>query len=111
MPDNNEIFLEFWKNYQWPEIETLYFRLYHDDQGIPICYSRHEQPGKFIEVTPEEFSIARMDVKVIQGQLVYPERPVAPKLRVSDHGVRCHAQDVTVVVDERCDDFKFWNMK
>lgn len=99
MPDNNEIFLEFWRTYQWPKAEPLYFRLYHDSEGKPICYSRHDQPGEFVEVTPEEFAVARMDVRVRDGKLTYPPKPSPPKLVPSSDGTACHVQDITVIVD------------
>jgi hypothetical protein len=95
---NNDIFLEFWNNFKWPEPEVLYFRLYHDDQGKPICYSRQVLEGQFIDVTPEQFAIGDINVDVINGVLVHHAPPPPPKLQPSDRGVMCHKDDVTVIV-------------
>jgi hypothetical protein len=110
--NNNEIFLEFWNNFKWPEPETLYFRLYYDDQGKPICYSRHALDHQFIDVTAEQFAIGDMNVDVIQGVLVHHAPPPPPKLKPSDaeHGVWCHKDDVTVVVDTAALAIK-WNLE
>jgi hypothetical protein len=110
MKDNNEIFLEFWQHYQWPPEPQLYFRLYHDEHGRPLAYSRHDQPGTFIDVSPEEFAIGRMDVMVKDGRLVYPSRPRAPCLRPGPKGTACHRHDVTVVVHTDSDHVK-WSVE
>ena len=110
MSNNNEIFLEFWQNYQWPKEPLLYFRLYHDEHGKPICYSRLDQPGLYTEVTPEEFAVGRMDVTVRDGRLVYPMRPRMPCLRPGHQGTACHPLDVTVVVCGDEPDHKRWSV-
>jgi hypothetical protein len=95
--NNNDIFLDFWANFEWPEPEVLYFRLYHDDQGKPICYSRHAQPGKFIDLTPEQFAVGDMNVEVVNGVLIHQAPPPPPKLKPSDAGTECHPCDVSVI--------------
>jgi hypothetical protein len=96
--NNNDVFLEFWQNFKWPEPEVLYFRLYYDEQGKPICYSRHVLEHKYIEVTPEEFAVGDMNVDVINGVLIHHAPPPPPKLRPSTVGTSCHPNDVSVVV-------------
>jgi hypothetical protein len=110
MPNNNEIFLQFWKTFKWPEPQPLWFRLYHDEQGKPICYSRHELAGQYLEITPEEFALGRMDVLVCDGKIVYPDPPPPPKLVPADHGTPCHPHDVTVIVDAETKDVQYWRM-
>jgi hypothetical protein len=110
MPDNNEIFLEFWKNYQWPEHEPLYFRLYHDDDGTPIEYSRHDLPGSYVDVTPEQFAVADMRVKIKNGEIITPNPPKPLKLVPSTSGICCHPSDVTVIVPIH-QDHKKWRIR
>jgi len=110
--NNNEIFLEFWKNHQWPEPTTLYFRLYHDKDGNPLRYSRHHEPGEFIDVTPEEFAIGRMDIKVKDGKIIYPPPPRPMCLKVSASGAACDPYDVTVLVSGLDDkESRRWRMQ
>jgi hypothetical protein len=106
--NNDEEFIKFWNSYQWPEPEPLYFRLYHDDNGRPICYSRHHIPGNYIDITAEQFSLMDMNVKVINGVLVPRSPPPPPKLKPSDQGTACDPRDVTVVVHSG--DHVLWNL-
>jgi hypothetical protein len=109
--NNDSILLDFWANHQWPQVQPLYFRLYYDDMGRPLRYSRHEEPGLYIEVTPEEFAIGNMQVRVINGGLEYPPPPRPPKLVPAAQGVACHPDDVTVIVSPSADHKQYWNMK
>jgi hypothetical protein len=111
MPNNNEIFLDFWKTYQWPEEKKLSFRLYHDLNGKPIKYSREDEPGLYIDVTPEEFAIADTRVRIKNGQLIKPSAPRPPKLTPSNNGTACHPSDITILVDANNKFATHWEMK
>lgn len=91
-------FLEFWKNIQWPEIKPVYYRLYYDDAGQPLFYSQEDLPGKYIDVTPKQFSLQDQSVKIVDGKLVRQRRTMITKLVHSNSGTLCHKQDVTVIV-------------
>ena len=91
-------FLDFWKNIQWPEEKTVYYRLYYNDSGQPLFYSHEDQPGKYIDVTPEQFALRDLQVRVVNGVLTPRKRPIPPKLVPSDQGTACHPNDVAVVV-------------
>ncbi len=108
--NNTEIFLEFWRSYQWPEIVPVVYRLYHDDAGVPIEYSMEHRPNQYIEITPEEFRLADMRARVRDGELTHPPPPASPKLVPSDTGTACHPNDVTVVVSLRQPHQK-WSLK
>lgn len=97
--NNNEIFLEFWKNYQWPETAAIFYRLYHDDDGNPVIYSMEDLPGKYVDVTLEQYRMADHRVRVVDGRIV-PIDPVVQKrkMRPSVSGTACHPKDVTIVV-------------
>jgi hypothetical protein len=107
--DNNEIFLDFWRTYQWPEPRPVLFRLYHDPQGRPIEYSQEDHDGFYIDITPEEFVRADFRVRVIDGKIVAQEPPPPPRLIKSQEGVRCHPYDVTVISQQ--DPYQAWSMK
>jgi len=98
---NEQEFLEFWKAIEWPEIRPVYLRLYYDDLGLPLFYSHEDQPGKYIDITPEQFALGDLQVSVVNGVLTPRKRPVTPKLVPSDQGIPCDPNDIAVVVGER----------
>lgn len=98
--NNEEIFLEFWRNYQWPEPKSSSYRLYHDDEGKPLFYTMEDLPGKYVEVTAEQYARASFRVRVVDRQVVELEsKKTIRKLVPSATGTRCHPQDVTIVVN------------
>jgi hypothetical protein len=86
-------FLEFWHNFKWPEITPVYRRLYYDDAGEPLFYSQEDLPGKYIEVTPEQFALQNTKVKVVNGKLVRQKTARMAKLVPAVSGTLCHTQD------------------
>lgn len=96
--DNTEIFLQFWQRYQWPAApKTQIRRLYHDDHGDPVIYSVEDLPGKYIDLTPQQFDARSHAVKVIDGKLIDISKGTTIKLIPSDHGVACDKRDITVI--------------
>ena len=87
------------------QIQPIY-RLYHDSAGNPLYYSMEQHPGRWIEVSCQQYHRASHKVTVANGILVPMPEPKFPKLRPSTHGVRCHAQNVAIVVDR--DPSRYW---
>jgi hypothetical protein len=106
---NDKEFLEFWNLIEWPEIKPVYLRLYYDDSGMPLFYSHEDQSGKYIDLTPEQFALRDLQVRVINGVLTPRKQPVPPKLVPSDTGTPCDPGDVAVVVSEQ-DKHQKWNL-
>ena len=107
---NEQEFLDFWNSIEWPEIKTVYYRLYHDDAGLPLFYSHEDQPGKYIDVTPEQFALRDLQVRVVNGMLTPRARPVPPKLVPSDQGTACYSNDIAVVVSAQ-QEHQRWKLK
>ena len=108
--NNNDIFLEFWKSYQWPTAKPLMYRLYHDDRGNVLEYSMEEKTGNYVEITPEQYARADRRVRVIDGKITYPPPPRPPRLTVAQTGTPCHPHNVCVVVDQSQPHVK-WSLK
>jgi len=102
-------FLEFWRNHKWTDPEPVHFRLYHDDAGEPLFYSHEVLPGKYIEVTPEQFALQNRAVRVIKGKLVHHRTFKMTKLVPGDSGTLCHTQDVSIVVEDQPG--RYWKKK
>lgn len=95
---NEQEFLDFWKNHKWTDPKTVYFRLYYDDNGMPLFYSQEDLPGKYIDITPKQFALQNMSVRVVDGKIVQYRTIWMNKLVPAKSGTLCHSQDVTIVV-------------
>ena len=102
-------FLEFWNNYKWTDIKPVYYRLYYSDSGEPLFYSHENLPGKYIDVTPEQFALQDWSVKVIDEKLIRQRTARMTKLAPADSGTLCHTRDVTVVVADQPG--QYWKKK
>ena len=91
-------FLEFWNNYTWTDTKPVYYRLYYDAAGLPLFYSHEELPGKYVDVTPEQFALQDQSVKVINGKIYRLRTARMTKLVPADSGTICHINDATIVV-------------
>jgi hypothetical protein len=91
-----------------PDPPLIHYRLYYNDSGMPLFYSHEDQPGKYIDITPEQFALRDLKVRVVNGVLV-SYQPPTPKLRPSDQGTPCYPNDVAVVVSEQ-DKHQKWNL-
>jgi hypothetical protein len=109
--ENTENFLEFWQSFQWPEIQPVIYRLYHDDEGRPIIYTMEDLPGTYIEVDQATYIYGSFGVKVVEGKLIIIQPAItAKKLQPSqDQGTPCDPRDVCVVVDHGVKHQK-WNI-
>jgi hypothetical protein len=82
----------------FPEPVPVFFRLYHNEAGVPLFYSMEDVPGTYIEINAEEFAQAASKVRVRDGKLVELTWITTARLEHSDTGIPCHPQDVSVVV-------------
>ena len=93
---------EFWAIWQQsePNPQPVFFRLYYDETtGRPIEYSLEDRPGKYIDITAEQYRLGDFKIKVINEQIVPLPSWVPEKLKPLSHGTACHVNDVSIVVD------------
>jgi len=91
-------FLEFWTSYQWTDPKPVHYRLYYDDTGLPLFYSHEDLPGKYVDVTPEQFALQDRLIQVVDGKIVRRRTARLAKLVPAESGTLCHVRDVTVIV-------------
>lgn len=96
---NEQEFLDFWRSISWPEPQPVYYRLYYNDSGAPLFYSQQDLPGKYIDITPEQYVQHDMSVQVVNGTLKRRPPPPPPKLVPGESGTPCHPNDVSIVVE------------
>jgi hypothetical protein len=98
--ETTQNFRSVMQQFQWPEPVPVTYRLYHDDQGLPLFYSMEALPGTYIEVDQATYVHAPYQVCVKNGKLIVLE----PRIQVSklavdtDSGMCCDRRDVCVVV-------------
>jgi len=91
---------EFWNIlHAVPEPAPIFYRLYHDDQGILLFYSMEDLPGNYIDIDKETFFQSSTNVRVRDGQLIRTSINTSRKLVPSDIGVACDPNDVAIVSD------------
>jgi len=83
----------------WPDPPPQIWRLYYDDQGLPLFYSQEDLPGKYVAVTPEQYVAKNFRVRVVDGQLQEYQRRTVRKLIPGQYGTPCHPDDVSLVVN------------
>ena len=94
-------FLEFWNNYQWTNVKPVHYRLYYDDAGLPLFYSHEDLPGKYVDVTPEQFALQNQTVRVVDGKILRQRTARMNKLVPAQSGTLCHVNDATIVVADQ----------
>lgn len=96
--NNAEILQEFWQSYTWVDPEPIFYRLYYDDSGNPIVYTMEDLPGKYIEISQEQYHERDHRVKVKDGVIVSVPVDQVQKLTKQNFGTACHPCCVALVV-------------
>ena len=92
---------EFWSIlHSMPEPLPVFWRLYYNDQGQPVCYSMEDLPGNYIDIDAETFGLAPANVRVVDNKLKYITTRTSDKLVPSTSGTLCHPQNVAVIVEQ-----------
>jgi hypothetical protein len=82
-----------------PKPAPVFYRLYHDIDGRLMFYSMENLPGTWVDIDQELYMRSPHRVRVIAGQVHELEWRQSVKLRPSQIGTPCDAQDVTIVHD------------
>lgn len=109
----NETEENFWKAWAEPvpTPAAIFFRLYYDDNGRPLCYSMEHQPGNYIDIDAETYRLSSHRVQVVDGKLVHimPKKTVT-KLVPGTVGTPCLPNNISIVVDAQ-QPHKKWSLK
>ena len=94
---------EFWAILHAPvEVKPIFYRLYYNDDGIPICYSMEDLPGNYIEIDAETYHRTPANVRIVNSKLKEIKLTgLVKKLVPGDHGTACDPRDICVVTDSQ----------
>lgn len=82
-----------------PEPKPVFFRLYHDEQGVPLFYSMEHLPGTYIELTQEQYAQGKSNIRVRDGKILELTWKTTARLEPTETGTPCDPGDVAIVVD------------
>lgn len=91
-----------------PQPVPVFYRLYYGEHGYPLFYSMEDQPGTYIEITQQQYTESKSNIRVKNGAIVEVTWYTAEKITPSDTGTLCHSQDVAVVVNKNG---TYWSKK
>ena len=92
------------------EIKPPLYRLYYDDQGLPLFYSQEDLPGKYVDVDRETYINPPKHVRVVDGILTVLNIVSVTRLHSGKTGTPCHPKDVSIVVSDTEPHIK-WSLK
>jgi hypothetical protein len=103
---------EFWAILHAPvETKPIFYRLYYDNNGFPICFSMEELPHNYIEIDATTYHQTPSNIRVVDKKRVIIN-PVSyvKKLTPSATGTPCDPRDICMVVTEDQPHTK-WSLK
>ena len=98
MNETTENFLNVFNSFEWPEPKPVFYRLYYNESGMPVCYTMEDLEGNYIDIDAETYVRGSHNVRVIDGKLIYTETQTSLKLIPGDTGTACHINNVSIVV-------------
>jgi hypothetical protein len=92
---------DFWSAlHNMPTPDPVFYRLYYNDQGVPLFYSMLDEPGTYIEIDQETFARSATNVRVRDNKLIELAWSTTFKLVPGNSGSPCHPDNVAVIVAE-----------
>jgi len=92
---------EFWSILYAEVVEyPIFYRLYYNEQGQPLCYTMEDLPGNYIEIDQEMFARSPSNIQVCDGKIIKITWQTTAKLAPTDTGTPCTPTDVSIVVSE-----------
>ena len=104
---------EFIINFMYEPPPPPEFRLYYDSNGNVLFYTGEKIEGdNYIVVDAKTFAEARVDLKVIDGNIVYNSSLTQIfKVKPSESGTLTSNEDVTLILhSNENSDGQFWNI-
>lgn len=86
------------------------FRLYYDNNGNVLFYTGEKPEGNYIVVDATTFAAGRMDIKIIDGEIVHSSNILQVyKLIPSDKGTPTNKDDVSIISNNK-KDCVYWDL-
>ena len=93
---------EFWNVlHSAAEHTPVFYRLYHDAEGVPLFYAMENLPGTYIEIDQATYARSSMRVRVRDDKLVELIWKTTQKLTPNGAGTPCDPGDVAMVTNNQ----------
>lgn len=89
------------------EHKDFEYRLYYDDDGKPLFYTTEDEPGNYIVVTKEQYTVSDYSVTVVDGKIRYQPKVKFVKLVPGQTGMLTTESDVSIIATELG---QYWNL-
>jgi hypothetical protein len=110
MNETTQNLLDVFANLEPWQPPAVFWRLHYGEVGEPLFYTQEDKPGNYIDVTPEQYQRASMQVKVVNRKLVELSTKRTRKLMPSTTGTPCYLSDVSIVVPTT-EQHQCWRLK
>jgi hypothetical protein len=102
---------DFWAALAPVSPPKIFYRLYHHDDGTPICYSMEELPHNYIEIDVKTYNQRLPNVRVVDKKIVIINpASYVKKLMPGAVGTPCDPNNICIVVNESNPHTK-WSIK
>lgn len=92
-------------------MQQVEFRLYYDNSGNVLFYTCDKPEGNYIVIDSSVYAGCRMDLKIIDGEIVKNVEAVFSQLVHAVDGVVCAKQDVSIVVTDNYPYTNSWDVE
>lgn len=114
--DNEKNFLEALAVFDQPMASTVessindsnllppdvFYRLYYDDQSMPLFYSMEDLPGNYIDIDCDTYHNPPTHLRIVDGKIQVTKTSWISRLYPDkDAGTPCDPDDVSIVVLEQ----------
>jgi hypothetical protein len=92
-------------------MQQVEFRLYYDDNGSVLFYTCEKPEGKYIVIDSLVYAACRMDIKIVDGNIVKKSQAVFSQLVQTIDGIACTKEDISILVSDDYSNINNWDIQ
>lgn len=92
-------------------MQQVEFRLYYNDNGSVLFYTCEKPEGKHIVIDSSVYAACRMDLKIVDGNIVKNSQAVFSQLVQMIDGIACAKEDISILVSDDYPNINNWDIQ